>query len=293
MNSVTVCDPASKRSYQAGGPVYETDDVWCGSGRDPQLGEIFVKLLRYEPRTDKAKMIRSQARQEAETMLRAARCTSGVPKLYAHWDDQAHNAYVLVMQKMPGVTLRRWLQKRSPVRADEKTLWLHTLILRQVAQILMEIHNQIPGISHRDLKPENVMIWYNQEKRWQVAVIDFGTAALNYSVRVGTYGYQSPEQVSLQSTIMGSGEAKDVFSLGMMWYELLTGTPANELYRQFRIDTQEQRWLSRPSLPDQIRATAEGERYNRLFEKMTAFDPAKRPSLRDVVNNIQYRRKTR
>ena len=126
-----------------------------------------------------------------------------------------------------------------------------------------------------------------------MAVIDFGTAALNYSVRVGTYGYQSPEQVSLQSTIMGSGEAKDVFSLGMMWYELLTGTPANELYRQFRIDTQEQRWLSRPSLPDQIRATAEGERYNRLFEKMTAFDPAKRPSLRDVVNNIQYRRKTR
>ena len=83
MNSVTVCDPASKRSYQAGGPVYETDDVWCGSGRDPQLGEIFVKLLRYEPRTDKAKMIRSQARQEAEKDLDMGGFSEEQKELYA------------------------------------------------------------------------------------------------------------------------------------------------------------------------------------------------------------------
>lgn len=293
MNTINVTDPATKRSYQANGPLYETPRVWCGTGRDPEHGEIFVKLLRYEG--GDAAEIRTEARREADVMARAARCTSGIPKLYAHWDDRTANAYVLVMQKMPGTSLRKWLKKRTPVHSDEKTVWLHSLILRQVAQILLDIHDRIPGISHLDLKPENVMIWRNQENHWQVALIDFGTAAMSYSVQVGTYGYQSPEQTTRYKTIMGTGESKDVFALGMMWYELLTGTPADTLYGEFfaNYDDPEAGWESRPSLPAQIQATDMGKRYNRLFEKMTAYDPAKRPALRDVVKGINARRKQR
>ena len=293
MNMTSVCNPATKRTYSVSGPVYEGNNVWCGTGRDPELGEIFVKLLQYMPGARNAEEIRRLGRREAETMERVARCTAGVPRLYDHWDDRSRNAYVLVMQKMPGVTLRRWLEDRKPVRPDGKTVWLHSLILRQVAQILLDIHNKIPGISHRDIKPENVMIWLDQNKHWQVGLIDFGTAALNYSVAVGTYGYQPPEQMTLESTIMGSGEAKDVFALGMMWYELLTGTPADALYGAFLFDFENRCWEARPSFPPELLATEQGSRYGRLFEKMTSYDPGKRPALRDVVNRITVRRNPR
>lgn len=295
MNTTTVINPKSKRSYQVKGPVYETDRVWCGTGRDPELGELFVKLLRYDPRSDNANEIRAAARREADTMERVARCTTGIPMLYDHWDDRSCNAYVLVMQKMPGITLRKWLDKRMPIRLDEKTVWLHSLILKQVAQILLDVHNKIPGISHLDLKPQNVMIWKDQDKHWKVAIIDFGTAAMDYSVRVGTYGYQSPEQRTRQRTIMGTGESKDVFSLGMMWYELLTGIPAEEIYEEFCQDRDrpEGEWKSRPSFPAELQATETGKRYSRMFEKMTAFAPDRRPALRDVVRGISGGRKQR
>lgn len=293
MNTVSISNQKTRRTYQVSGPVYEGNNVWCGTGRDSERGEIFVKLLQYTPGAHNAEEIRRLGKREAETMERAARCTAGVPRLYDHWDDRSRNAYVLVMQKFPGTTLRRWMEKRLPVGSDEKTVWLRSLILRQVAQILLEIHNKIPGISHRDIKPENVMIWLDEKKQWKVGLIDFGTAALNYSVAVGTYGYQSPEQMTLESTIMGTGEAKDVFALGMMWYELLTGTPADALYGEFLFDFDNRCWENRPSFPPEILATEMGSRYGRLFEKMTAFDPGKRPALRDVVNRIMVRRSLR
>lgn len=289
MSIINLSNPKTKRSYRVNGPTYETDRVWCGTCRDPEFGELFVKLLRYDPRSENAKEIRAAARKEADTMERAARCTTGIPRLYDHWDDRDGNAYVLVMQKMPGDTLREWLDKQMPIRPDKKTIRLHSLLLKQVAQTLLDIHNKIPGISHLDLKPQNVMIWFdNQEKHWKTAIIDFGTAAMDYSVRVGTYGYQSPEQRTRQNTIMGSGESKDVFSLGMMWYELLTGIQAENVYREFERDRNDPggEWKSRPSFPPEIQATDTGKRYNRMFEKMTAFDPERRPALRDVVRVI-------
>ena len=296
MNTTTVTNPRTKRSYRVDEQIYETNRVWCGAGRDPELGELFVKLLRYDPQSDNANEIRAAARKEADTMERAARCTTGIPKLYDHWDDKKGNVYVLVMQKMPGRDLRKWLDKRMSSRPDEKTIRVRSLILKQVAQTLMDIHNKIPGISHLDLKPQNVMIWFDdQQKHWKTAIIDFGTAAMDYSVRVGTYGYQSPEQRSRQNTIMGSGESKDVFSLGMMWYELLTGIPAEDVYSEFERDRNNPggEWKSRPSFPPEIQATDTGKRYNRMFEKMTAFDPDKRPTLRDVVHGISGGRKRR
>lgn len=293
MQKITVTDKSTRKSYQVTGPVYETPHVWCGTGRDPELGDIFVKILRYDPNTKEGKEQHRLAKREAEVMLKAAECTKGIPKLYAHWDEPAQGRYVIVMQKMPGIPLRSWLEKRLPLQIDEKTVWLHSLILRQVAQILLEIHKKIPGISHRDVKPENIMIWLNAKHQWEVALIDFGTAALDYSVDVGTTGYQPPEQISLQDTYIGSGEAKDVFALGIMWYELLTGTRAYELMFDFYTDYDNRCWESRPSLPSEVIQTENGKRYSILFEKMTEYDPARRPSLQDIVNRIALKRRSR
>lgn len=292
MNMRSIRNQATGRCYQINGPVYETPAVWCGTGTDPQYGDIFVKLLHYgHLPQEKQRQTLQWARDEANTMIRAAKCTDKVPKLYDHWDDRRQKMYVLVMQKMPGMTLRQWMRKKPLTQYDEKTVWLRSIILRQLAEILRDIHAQIPGISHRDLKPENVMIWLDADHKWQVGLIDFGTAALNYSVNAGTYGYQAPEQMTLSGTIMGSGAAKDVFSLGILWYELLTGKSGEDLAAEFVPSYDQPDWEERPALPTQVTATRTGRNHQRLFEKMTSFDPGKRPTLEQVVQNIPLGRK--
>lgn len=93
----------------------------------------------------------------------------------------------------------------------------------RIAQALGVAHDQ--GVIHRDLKPENVML----DQTGEVKVLDFGIAKdLNASVALtikgaylGTAGYSAPEQVRGQEI---DGRA-DIFSLGVMLYELVTGEP--------------------------------------------------------------------
>lgn len=294
MNTICVTNKNTGRSYQAVGPIYETDFVWCGTAEDAELGECFVKLIRYGAYTaDRQKLAQEWAQREATTMEKAAKCTDRVPKLYDHWNNRNDKTYVMVMQKMPGYSLREWM-KRHPIRKlDEQTVFVRSLIIRQLAQILHDIHFRIPGISHRDLKPENVMIRLDDRHRWQVSLIDFGTAGLPFSVGVGTTGYQAPEQKSLQGTLPGSGASKDVYALGIIWYELLTGKSAADIDIEFLSSLDEPEWEFRPSMPQAVLDTATGRNHQQLFEKMTAFNPAKRPALDQVVRNIPQRRNYR
>ena len=97
-------------------------------------------------------------------------------------------------------------------------------VVRKLAQALEEAHRQ--GIVHRDLKPDNVMI----DRRGQPIIMDFGLAQQskgNGDIRatqggqiLGTPAYMPPEQVD--GDIEHIGPASDVYSLGVIFYELLT-----------------------------------------------------------------------
>lgn len=138
----------------------------------------------------------------------------GVMKVYA--DDDRSRVY-MVMEWVDGRLLRQILieQKKLPIdRAIHITLG--------ICEALDYIHSK--GVVHRDLKPENIMV--DSEDR--VKLIDFGIAGsegmrrltfARLTAAMGTPDYISPEQVKSKR-----GDARsDVYALGVMLYEMLTG----------------------------------------------------------------------
>ncbi len=138
----------------------------------------------------------------------------GVMKVYG--DDDRSRVY-MVMEWVDGRLLRKILieQKKLPIdRAIHITLG--------ICEALEYIHSK--GVVHRDLKPENIMV--DSEDR--VKLIDFGIAGsegmrrltfARLTAAMGTPDYISPEQVKSKR-----GDARsDVYALGVMLYEMLTG----------------------------------------------------------------------
>ena len=139
----------------------------------------------------------------------------------------------LVMQFVDGVTLRRALQEQefSFQRVGE--------IVRRIGQALSAAHDR--GIWHRDLKPENIMLQDLGEGEELVKIIDFGIASVQQSqgatsadvTRVaGSQSYMAPEQL-----LGRPSSASDIYSLGVIAYEMLTGQ------RPFQPDSPAQLYL--------------------------------------------------
>lgn len=121
------------------------------------------------------------------------------------------------MELIEGGTLRELLRERGPMPPHAAAA-----VLRPVLGGLAVAHRA--GLVHRDVKPENVLISDDGE----VKLVDFGlvravaeAGITSTSVILGTAAYLSPEQVSSGQT----GPRSDVYAVGILAYELLTGSP--------------------------------------------------------------------
>ena len=133
---------------------------------------------------------------------------------------EADGVKFITMEYVDGEDLRSILRrsgKLAPVEAVS--------IMQQVCRALDACHSE--GVIHRDLKPSNVM----RDKSGKVLVMDFGLAHdaervgfTQTGVVLGTLEYMSPEQAQG----LGLGPTSDIYSAGLIFYELLTGKAAYE-----------------------------------------------------------------
>ncbi len=154
------------------------------------------------------------ARFQREARAIARLKDPGLVAIYDQGNDATHP--FLVMELVEGGTLRELLRERGPMPPHAMVA-----VLRPVLSGLGVAHRA--GLVHRDIKPENVLI----SDAGEVKLVDFGlvraiaeAGITSTSVILGTAAYLSPEQVAGTET----GPRSDVYSAGIMAFELLTGT---------------------------------------------------------------------
>lgn len=194
------------------------------------MGVVYAATHRLTHRKVALKTLRIEYHNTAEAIerfIQEARVLTqvagpGVVELYDCAIGEQGVPY-LVMERLDGVDLREWLDRRAnrPMSAEA--------VLRvglEVARVLARVHSR--GIVHRDIKPENIFLSHDSQGRAEVRLIDFGVAKLPSSNTrltlvehaVGSLMYISPEQLSDSREVT---PASDVWSVGMLMTELLLG----------------------------------------------------------------------
>jgi len=188
--------------------------------RDPQLGRSVAIKALLNPEMDAAKFMR-----EGEVLARLHHPNIVIVLNALEWQGQQ----MIVMELLPGMPLQQWVRTTPP-----PSLLDRILILEQVAAALAHAHSQ--GVQHRDLKPPNVMVLPDG----QAKVLDFGIArqraaaapsADSSNLLSGTVSYMAPEQLERGH----SGLPSDVFSFGVVAYELLSGVHPFQGETEFQV----------------------------------------------------------
>ncbi len=170
---------------------------------------VAVKMLKEELSDDEEAVKRFINESKAVSML-------SHPNIVKIFDVsvKARLKYI-VMERVEGITLKSYMQKKGALSREEAISYSE-----QVLRALEHAHSK--GIVHRDIKPQNIMLL----KNGRVKVTDFGIAVLPSEERnpggkaIGTVYYISPEQASGKETDTRS----DLYSLGILMYEMTTGT---------------------------------------------------------------------
>lgn len=188
------------------------------------MATVYRGMDTYLRRQVALKVLRNQFAGDADFVARfrrEARAAASLshPNIVAVYDvgQQDDDCYYIVQEFVDGRTLKERIQQEGPLPPEE-ALRITTQVLRALGQA------HASGIIHRDVKPQNVLL----TRDGRVKVTDFGIAHAESGVTmahsgaiVGTAHYAAPEQVRGQPT----DERGDIYSTGVMLYEMLVGRP--------------------------------------------------------------------
>lgn len=184
------------------------------------MGEVFLAEDSKLDRQVALKFLPSSMWNEAEAqerLIREAKAASKLdhPNVVTIYGIEEHDGRpFIIMAHVRGVTLSEYCKSR--VRSSDELIDLAI----QIADGLQHAHEA--GVIHRDLKPGNILV----DERGRVRILDFGIARLRGATRltqagstVGTLAYSPPELAQGKDAEITS----DIFSLGVVMYEMLTG----------------------------------------------------------------------
>ena len=171
--------------------------------------KVAIKILRGDLANDE-KFIR---RFQREALAASSLSHPNIVEMYDVGEDNGN--YYIVMEYIEGKTLKQLLKKRGHLTVGEAVD-----IMLQITDGMVHAHDSY--IIHRDLKPQNIMI----QEDGQIKITDFGIAMALNSTQLtqtnsvmGSVHYLPPEQASGK----GSTIKSDIYSMGILFYELLTG----------------------------------------------------------------------
>ena len=250
-------------------------------GRDPKLNRLTaIKTIRFSDETDdrRLELIREHFYREAEVVARLSH-----PNIVTIYDvgEDVDLSY-LAMEYLEGESLEKYTQPEH-LPSVRKTVD----IICQVCDALDYAHKN--GIIHRDIKPANIMVL----KSGVIKVMDFGIARATFGTKTrtgiikGTPYYMSPEQ-SKGERLTGSS---DIFSLGVVFYQLLTGKlpfdGENVAAIMYQITT------VAPSPPTRLNPNIDNSTLEILMKSLEKNPENRYTSAKEMADHIRMNRTTR
>jgi eukaryotic-like serine/threonine-protein kinase len=238
--------------------------------------DVALKMLRLDFANDEEFIRRFHREAQSATSL-------AHPNIVSIYDvGEEDGLYYIVMEYVDGQTLKQYIQQHAPLRVDEALE-----IMKQLTSAISHAHQN--HIVHRDIKPHNILI----DRNGTVKITDFGIAMALSATSItqtnsvlGSVHYLSPEQARGGS----ANKKSDIYSLGIVLFELLTGrlpfsgeSAVSIALKHLQSETPSpKRW--NPSIPQSVenmvlKATAKDpfHRYNSVEELeeelFTALDP--------------------
>lgn len=246
--------------------------------------DVAIKVLRMEYANDQEFITRFDREAQAATSL-------SHPNIVNIYDvGEEEDILYIVMEYVEGLTLKEYIQQHGPIEVDKALD-----IMKQITAAIAHAHAN--DLVHRDIKPQNILL----DPNGQVKVTDFGiaialsaTALTQTNSILGSVHYLSPEQArgGLATKI------SDIYSLGIVFFELLTGrlpfsgeTPVSIALKHLQNDTPSVRRFNQ-SVPQSVenivlKATDKDpfHRFQTVYEMDEALEAALDPS---IINEEKY-----
>ena len=204
---------------------------------------VAIKILRDDMAKDDE--FRTHFKKEAQAVAMLSH-----PNIVSFYDvSRTPEVDYIVMELIEGITLKQYMKSQGVLKIKESVHFT-----TQIAKALSHAHSK--GIVHRDIKPQNIMICMDGS----VKVADFGIAYLEsmqvdeHNTAVGSVHYISPEQAKGLTV----DARTDIYSLGVMMYEMFTGQlpyvgdSAESIARQHIAGNPIKPTFLNPDLPDEL-----------------------------------------
>src|SRR5580658_443501 len=195
--------------------------VFMAEQQEPVRRRVALKIIK--PGMDSKSVI---ARFQAERQALALMDHPSIAKIFDAGATESGRPY-FVMELVRGIKITDYCDQHALTTGERLKLFV------QVCQAIQHAHQK--GIIHRDIKPSNILVTTTPEAAALPVVIDFGIAKATtnqpltdktiftaFEMLVGTPAYMSPEQAEL--TTLDVDTRTDIYSLGVLLYELLTGS---------------------------------------------------------------------